>query len=497
MKKADNKNRVKQYATTQIDALKKVSANCSKAMEDIREIITEMKKDNRPQLPTETELVTRLGYGRYTIREAVKRLVREGILEKIQGKGTFISNIKNIIDFSGWIGTEPPGDIILASMISVFSKKKSPLNVNYHPIPYYQNIEQIVRMAIENTIPNVMQLSPHFLAILHDFDLLLPLDQYLNHNNMKRRYPVDIESGKVGRTIYSVTWALSPYILYYNKNVMKRTGLNPEKPPLTLIELLEMSKEINSAGLPNTWGMSLPLAVNDPVFIWLYPYFLSFNGGFSDSMKNVIIDCNENLAALQFLKDLYFAGCVPGIKDVTEGRMLFASDHIAFWVDGPYLRGMFRKISGFREEFDSHYCVVPIPKGITGRSESILFSHQLAISKHSRDVESANAWIDFLTTDEGIAKYYFEASGCLPSMRDILNKQFFVENPFAAPCIKQMETVSIMPLGHPLFIKSVGFISQVLSKLVTDKNSNIEDFRYLKDIISMVAHNAFLGIYPH
>lgn len=495
-KKKDSISRIEKQLRGELP-LPKTNGNRTHAMNDIEDIIKELMRNNQRQLPTETELMAKLPYGRHTIREAVKAFVSMGVLEKIQGKGTFIVNSKNTVEFSGWIGTEPPGDTILSTIISMFQKKNDRFAVQYLPIPYYQNIEHLMRMALEGEMPDVMQLGPHFGSILNDFDVLLPLDQYMNHITMRRRYPVDVETGRIGKNLYAVTWALSPFVLYYNKRVLKRCGMDPEKPPATLGELADMCRYINSSGKPNTWGMSLPLSVNDPVFIWLYPYFLSFKGGFSDSLRNIIISSDENVAAISWLKELYQTGCVPGVKDVTEGRMLFASDHIAFWVDGPFLRGLFRQISGFREEFDEHYSVTPIPKGPSGRSESILFNHQLAISKQCRNIEAACAWIEFLTTDEEAARYYFTASGCLPPMLDILNKPFFADDPFASNCLKQMETVSAMPQGHPLFIKSVSYISQIISRLILNPKSDVHEFKKMRDIINMIAHSAYLGIYSH
>ncbi|HUV08944.1 MAG TPA: extracellular solute-binding protein, partial [Spirochaetia bacterium] len=350
------------------------------------------------------------------------------------------------------------------------------------------------------------QLTPHFLSILHDFNLLTPLDRYLNQNNLKRRYPIDVDSGRIGKSLFAVTWALSPFILYVNRNVLKRAGIIGEAEtlvPESLDQLMELCTRVNRAGKANTWGISLPLSPADPVFLWLYPYFLSFGGGFSNGIGNIIIDSGENRNALSWLSELYREGAVPGIKGVIEGRVMFASDQIAFWIDGPWARGTFRQISGFREEFDSHYTVCRIPAGPSGRSESILFNHQLGISRQCRNIESACRWVEFLTTDEETAKYYFEQTGSIPPMRDNLHKPFFEQDPFASVCIEQMETVSALPIRHPFFTKSLAFISQIISRSIARSGNPGghadpgEGLELSKEIINMIGQNAYLGFYPH
>ncbi len=45
-------------------------------------------------IPPEPELMRKYGVSRITVRNAVNELVKEGYLQKIQGKGTFVSSIK-------------------------------------------------------------------------------------------------------------------------------------------------------------------------------------------------------------------------------------------------------------------------------------------------------------------------------------------------------------------------------------------------------------------
>ena len=51
------------------------------------------------RLPTEKKMVDLLGVGRHSVREALNRLTADGIIERVQGKGTFVRN------------TEQPGPV--------------------------------------------------------------------------------------------------------------------------------------------------------------------------------------------------------------------------------------------------------------------------------------------------------------------------------------------------------------------------------------------------
>jgi multiple sugar transport system substrate-binding protein len=468
------------------------------AEQSIARLIGQLRQTGLRQLPTEGELMEKLGLSRYTLREAVQSFVSKGVLERIQGKGTFIVESRTEISFSGWIGTEPPGDVAVEELIRTFHEDRASFTVSYTPIPYLQTTERILDLAVHGTAPDVMQLTPPLFATLHDLGMLLPLDAHVNQSDRNRRYLVDVESGNISKEMYSVTWGLAPLVLYYNKNVLAAAGLDPDRPPGTLDEMLQACARINARAKPGMRGTSLPLSFNDPSFLWLYPYLLAFGGGFVDrETGNVVIDCAENVDALRWLARLQREGSAPGSRDVGEGRMLFAADRIGFWVDGPWLRGLFRQMSGLKRDFDQHYGVALFPVGPSGRSESVLWNHSLAISAQCRNVKAALEWIGFLTTEEKSAQCHFRVLGMLPPLRDFLQTPFFSEDPFARACIAQMDTVSCFPISHPLFTKSVPFMSQIFAGIIARDQDPPERLALLKEIIQIINRNRLFDVFTH
>ncbi len=64
-----------------------------KIQDSLLTMIRERKLKPGDQIPTEIELCELLGVGRSSLREAVAQMISHGLLERVQGRGTFIRQI--------------------------------------------------------------------------------------------------------------------------------------------------------------------------------------------------------------------------------------------------------------------------------------------------------------------------------------------------------------------------------------------------------------------
>jgi GntR family transcriptional regulator len=64
-----------------------------RVQEAILQLIRDEKLTDGSQLPTESKLIQKLGVGRSTLREGLANLAHQGVLYKVQGKGTFVRNV--------------------------------------------------------------------------------------------------------------------------------------------------------------------------------------------------------------------------------------------------------------------------------------------------------------------------------------------------------------------------------------------------------------------
>ena len=74
-----------------------------KAADYIRLMIERERYEIGRQIPTENELAQQLGMSRPTIRQALEVLTREGLLVKVKGKGTFVSQPKLVHESTSFI----------------------------------------------------------------------------------------------------------------------------------------------------------------------------------------------------------------------------------------------------------------------------------------------------------------------------------------------------------------------------------------------------------
>ncbi len=108
----------------------------------LKRVIKHLEKTNKTRLPGELELSQRLAVSRVTVRDVMKEFEQEGIIYKIQGKGTFINinalkmkvtlspavEFKQVIEKNGYKPT-----VELVEIITGLAEKKVALGLHLDP----------------------------------------------------------------------------------------------------------------------------------------------------------------------------------------------------------------------------------------------------------------------------------------------------------------------------------------------------------------------------
>ncbi|MFI3246331.1 MAG: ABC transporter substrate-binding protein [Ferrimonas sp.] len=119
-------------------------------------------------------------------------------------------------------------------------------------------------------------------------------------------YPALMKNGQVDGKTYGIPFQRSTIVMFYNKDLFRAAGLDPEQPPKTWAEMAEMATKLtqhNSDGTTKNWGIMIP-STGYPY--WMFGAFAKQQGEELMSADGTSINFNSPrlVEALQYWQDL-------------------------------------------------------------------------------------------------------------------------------------------------------------------------------------------------
>lgn len=155
---------------------------------------------------------------------------------------------------------------IVDGIISDFETANPDIDVNAIYAGNYNDARVKALAALQSGEP--AQLSVMFSIDVHelmDLDAIVPFDDIVSTREEKdwlaSFYPALMQNGTVAGKTYGVPFQRSTIVMYYNKDLFREAGLDPEKPPTTWEELAEMGAALtkkNADGNVDQWGAMIP-----------------------------------------------------------------------------------------------------------------------------------------------------------------------------------------------------------------------------------------------
>ncbi|CZF86643.1 ABC transporter substrate-binding protein [Grimontia marina] len=151
------------------------------------------------------------------------------------------------------------------------------------------------------------QLAVMFSIDVYDLieqDLISPFDDLMQGDADKAWladfYPALMENGQAEGKTWGIPFQRSTIVAYYNKDMFRAAGLDPEKPPTTWNELVEVSKKLTN---DDTYGIMIP-STGYPY--WMFQALAIQNGKklMSDDGLTTYFDDPAVIDTLKFWKSL-------------------------------------------------------------------------------------------------------------------------------------------------------------------------------------------------
>ncbi len=182
---------------------------------------------------------------------------------------------------------------------------------------YQETIVKALTAHKSGTPPVTSVLLSTDMFTLIDEDAIVPIDNFIKTaedkawlNSFYKAFMMNSQSG--GKT-WGVPFQRSTVVMYYNKELFKEAGLDPNRPPTTWAELKEAATKLtkkDASGKVTQWGVQIP---SSGFPYWLFQTLTTPNDSVlaNDAGTQVKFDDPKVIEALQYWVDLGKAGVHP------------------------------------------------------------------------------------------------------------------------------------------------------------------------------------------
>jgi ABC-type glycerol-3-phosphate transport system substrate-binding protein len=359
---------------------------------------------------------------------------------------------------SFWYGFGGPLGESLEGMIADFNADHPDIEVAGVSMGQYAALSQKIMAAIAaNNPPTLAQVYENWTANFIDAGAIVPLEPFIrgpegfSQEDLEDIFPVFLEGGEFQGQIWTFPFNKGLPAIYYNKEMFRKAGLDPDVPPRTWEEFREMATRLtideNGDGRPEQWGTSFSI----PTAFSMYQQILVQNGGqiMSADDSRFLFDSPEGVAALQFLVDLvekdHVAYIAPGAY---EHQTDFVSQKVAM------IQGYIVSRQYMEPQLTFQPGLAPVPQG--RRKAVLITGTNLAIFSKASEAQQQAAWtfVKWLADVEQQARWAIETS-YVPIRRSALEsetmKAEFERVPGLEAIMRQMDYAQAQPKSAEWF----------------------------------------------
>ena len=277
--------------------------------------------------------------------------------------------------------------------------------------------------------------------------------------------------------LYCMPFNSSTAMLYYNKDMLEKAGLDPNKPPTTWKELEEYSQKVMDAGLaPGGFSMGWPAWILEQTFAFHDQLLANNDNGRSGLATEIYLNSDFGQKVLTEWQRMAKSGIL-----VYGGREYSAND--------PFLAGQFpflfqstSSLGGILKsaEFKVGTAFLPRLDGDYPKGNSVVGGGCLWLMKDTTPEQQAAAWKFFQfinTVDETIA--WHKGTGYFPATNTAYEKLkadgWFEEEPNHATAFDQILSGADTPASRGVLLGNFVQIRDIEGAAIEDIVVNMVD----------------------
>lgn len=323
-------------------------------------------------------------------------------------------------------------------LIAKFEEANPDIKVKQTTFPYADYQTKVAAAILAGQGPDVVQLFYGWTDSFIAGKMIQPLRaEAFPAEEIERDFFPIVSAMKRGNDYYGLPTAVRSLALFYNKKAFKDAGLDPDKPPQNLEELVaatEKTTKRDGGGNITSAGITLDMAGQDHQW-WREVLIRQFGGSpYTDNDSKVTYNDEAGLKALTFYTDLQTKHKVGQVGFMDEGQAAFRAGLAAMTIDGTFRLGSFGTIKAFE------WGVTELPANAEGvRSNyASYFANAITTKASGEKLAAAEKFLKYVSSPEAM-KIWLEVVGELPARRTAALTPENVSHPIYGPFLKGLE----------------------------------------------------------
>lgn len=333
-----------------------------------------------------------------------------------------------------WNGFTGPDRAAVEGLVEQYNESQDEVEVQMEISPWDVFFQKLLPSIAAGKGPDLMAMDSVQLPQYASRGVLEPLDGYYEDeaNEADALVTSAVDATEWEGTRYGVPMNFTTLLLYWNKDMFREAGLDPESPPADWDEFEEAAKKTtvdeNGDGRPEQYG----LAIADHATIAMWPILFWGNGGgvVSEDGSEAILGEPETIEAMDRWGSLVREDKIAPVGLAgADADKLFQSKKAAMEIVGPWMT------TGF-EDAGIDFGLAPPPEGPAG-PVTLGTSVSFAVNSKTSDEqkEAAQDFVKFWNSQE--SQVYWSVNSGFPPNRTDIDEAELSENPhvskFAAP----------------------------------------------------------------
>lgn len=312
----------------------------------------------------------------------------------------------------------------------------------------WNNAQTTVNNRVDgNKAPDVARWPARWIPQMVGKDALMPLDDLMK-GDFLNKFPEGIAKGvRYQDHYYGVPWASSNKCLYYNKDIFKKAGLDPENPQLdSWQDLLSAAKAIKNSDKVSKPALGLAGADAIETGSQYYHYHWSYGADLVNDKNQPVVNTPAAVDALSFYSGLANKHGVTQSSPLSSTRQdirqLFESGELGMVIAHVYT-GINISQAKKKGKTDFNYGIVQVPKGPEGRY-SLNTIDTLAVFNQTKNKKLAYDLIKFYLEEKRHFQYS-KQKGFLPVTKAVSGRDYFTESKNWSPFVKATKYARARP----------------------------------------------------